>query len=798
VRWIFAVVAALTLLAALGSSAWAGEEAPYTERVIGGDPPNMLTTNVPYVAWRGEQIRAVKCDGSLRDGDGNLRSSAEIDVLVETWSGPGRDPQLEQGTVDKLFWSSDRQPCVRFDMVSSDAGLARVKLVVSDRDNVPIVKHQFLMIWLSLGGIDIDEVGKNDPTGDQPEGSDAEIGDPKGDGTFLAGDPFGRVQVKVTGRFPHPLASGGSFLLPHDWPKIAAYFANDNNPYNGDDTERWDIHDDQDEGRDHVRRYHGFCDYANSWTNDDVDNCEIFWFSNRLGPFSNVFGSGVQAGGPFDPLRPGTLLSNGKTEDGPVDWADAPMPATRVDIEIAPNSGKKGDISGAGQLLKSDKADVYSRDGNGWIKKHNLYAPYYSQWIPATAAVDAGIPEASGIDGPQKGNNFEGFLLSGLYENWDTFPLRWANDHKTECNKYVDFRYSILDGRGPYDVERVTPKGPQKVAVYTDEHGEAQVRYDPYAGGFYYDNLPVVRNDNRGCDLQDVDVLGTSDIKATARYPYQPVDDATRVSATLRKTVYNEFDKSLSYYPKGTGSANSVARIVVVHANDVNGEPFKNETVCFYVDDEADGFRGFVGETGPKNDRFTVEGTVADIPIGDVCRRLDKNGNAAIEVFNSDAQNINVIAEFLDEGLLRDIDVDFAATGSQGGYVPETGNDDNETRGGGYCLNGYGGNCPGSGPPSHHQIDQTVGQPHAAKLKKSVKKAKKAKKAKRHLAVSRVILKKGKRCLVIRVNSPRKSERIKVRSGKLRANRSVATNRLVTVKDLTIPAGAKVTVSLTG
>jgi hypothetical protein len=791
---VFAAIAALLLLMALPSGAWSSE-APYTERVIGGTAPNMLTTNVPYVAWRGEQIRAVKCDGSLRDGDGNLRSSANVDVLVETWSGPGRDPQLEQGTVDTLFWSSDHQPCVRFDMVSSDAGLARVKLVVSDRYNVPIVKHQFLMIWLSLGGVAIDEVGANDPTGDQPAGSDAEVGDPAGDGNFLAGDPFGRVQVKVTGRFPHSLAPGGEFLLPRDWPGIASIFANDNDPYNGDDTARWDIHDDLDEGRDHVRTHHGFCDHANSWTNDDVDNCETPWFANELGPFSNVFGLGVQAGGPFDPLRPATLLSNGPTEDGQVDYADAPMPATRVDIEIAPNSGRDGDISGVGQLLKSDKADVYSRDGNGTVRDHNLYAPYYQQWIPATAAVDAGIPEASGIDGPQKGNNFEGFLVSGLYDNWATFPLRWATDGPTECNKYVDFRYSILDGRGPWDVPRHNPAGPQKVAVYTDEHGEAQVRYDPYAGGFYYDNLPVVRNDNRGCDLQDVDVLGTSDIKATAKYPYQPVDDSSRVSATLRKTVHNEFDKSLSYYPKGSGSANNVARIVVVHANDVNGEPFKNETVCFYIDDEADGYRGFVGETGTAGNRFLVEGTVADVPIGDVCRRLDKNGNAAIEVFNSSPEKINVIAEFLDEGLLRDIDVDFTAPASQGGSVPVTGNDDNTTHGGGQCLNGHPGNCPGSGPPSHQQLVATVGAQQAAKLKHSLKPSKKSK---RRIAVARVSQKNGRRVLVVRVNSPRKSEKIRVRSGKLRVRRSVATNKVVTVKDLAIPAGAKVTVSLDG
>ena len=41
----------------------AASEHNYYEDVFGhGRLPNMFETNVPYVAWRGEQIRAVKCD----------------------------------------------------------------------------------------------------------------------------------------------------------------------------------------------------------------------------------------------------------------------------------------------------------------------------------------------------------------------------------------------------------------------------------------------------------------------------------------------------------------------------------------------------------------------------------------------------------------------------------------------------------------------------------------------------------------------------------------------------------------
>ena len=42
-----------------------------------------------------------------------------------------------------------------------------------------------------------------------------------------------------------------------------------------------------------------------------------------------------------------------------------------------------------------------------------------------------------------------------------------------------------------------------------------------------------------------------------------------------------------------------------------------------------------------------------------MCRLTDVNGNAAVEVLNSDPEVINVIADYDPEGLLRSIDVDF-------------------------------------------------------------------------------------------------------------------------------------------
>lgn len=840
--WRWSVACALSIISSLALSAVAAAQdeqgvmppqppQKYYEDVSGhGELPNMFETNVPYVAWRGEQIRAVKCD---RDYAG----VKEADVIVGDWSGDGDfKPELES-TQFEAFTGSNRKPCVAFNMLAHRPGMAFVVLTPKDpnpEDYYVPAKHTFIMIWMSIKDVSIDEVGPKDPTGDAPEGSNAEIGDRGGDGygdgIFKAGDPYGRVAVKVKGTFP-AFDGGPAWTLPNDWASLAVY-ATDQYLGNYRDPMRWDIHDDQTKVIGHKWGfcYPPFADPPAPHT-DAVDNCNG---GGDLGHFSTVFGTGNLAAGPFDPARPATLLSNGQLNAG-----DAPMPALRVNVKIKPNSGEDGDLSGAGQLLKSDKSDVYSHDGSGAdnTKRHNLYAPYYKQFIPATYPIKWGIPEASGIDGPCQINDNVGFAWPcGLYDNWDTYETRWAKDGPTQCNKYVDWEWSIgygdrpngnsgFGGGGghydrPDDTPRRNPYGPQSVWVYTDEHGEAQVRYDPYAGGFHYDNLigdgpgQAILNDNRGCDLQDVDLLGTSEISASADYPYLQVGPNVPVDAapaSITKQVFNEFDKSMYYYPKGAGAANQNARIVVVHANDVNGEPFAGEKVCFYLDDEADGVRGFAGTTGIANGgeemsmeelgrhhhgrplpegRFRVEGGYAHKVAGDICRTLDRNGNAAIEVFNSDPQDINVIAEFLEEGLLRDIDVDFRVAGSSSGGEPPKGNDDNND-----CRRSHNG-CPRSGdgttPPSAAQIVQTAG-PQAASLLAS---AKKAKPKARRITVRRVTLRKGKYALTIRVNSPRRSETVRIRVGKRSIKRRVATNRLVTLKGLPISKGVNVSVSL--
>lgn len=729
-----ACLVALGALASLGGATAAGATVP--------DPQ---TTNVPYVAWRGEQLKLVKC--------GLPAGADRADYLVEEWSGSSqRDPQIEPSSV------SVSGGCARGDVVSLTDGLARVKLIAYN-GSTAVDKHQFLAIWLSLGTPTVREVA--DP-GNTLAGTKAELGDPSGDGNFNPGSKPGRLEVELTGSFPHPLGPAGRFTLPSDWAALANALATDTldgNPAN--DAMRWDIHDTQSALPDvHVP---GFCG-PGLVTRDQVDDCQG---GGDLGPFSRVFGDGAAgAAGPFDPQRLGSLLS-----DGALDADDAPMPAARVDLQIAQNSGGATDVSGAGGFAKADKSNVDSRDHNGSSAKHNLYAPYYVQWIPATSAGG----NASGVDGPAQGNNFEGFLVDGAYDNWDIARVNTPSvSADTKCNRLVG-------------QPRRTPAGPRDVAIYTDEHGEAQVSFNPNTG-FYFDALRdahgnSLTNLNGGCDLQGVATLGTASISATARYPYQPVSDTPKTSNAVTKTIGNLFSKTLTYVPKGAGAENQSSRIVVAHANDIDGSAFANEKVCFYpTGDIVAQVNGFSGTVPTSRGPLYVDGSDAGRDGIGVCRNTDRNGNAAVELLASHG-SVDLVAWFKDEGLLRHIDVPFGTPTSGGSTSPN------------------GPFVPGSNglpTPISHTTGSVYGAVYGAgshapaDLRQAAKHAHKASK-KAYVRSARVVrLKGGKRVLVVHVRSSKVKARIAVKMyGKhkhvmKRATRTVRTNRNVRVKHLAI------------
>src|SRR5881409_1169041 len=77
--------------------------------------PDPQLSNIPYLAWRGEEVRLVKCDPDILAGlDQAQRNvvaqSAQfedifVDFLLVDWSGDPNvvKPQLEPGTVSMFF-----------------------------------------------------------------------------------------------------------------------------------------------------------------------------------------------------------------------------------------------------------------------------------------------------------------------------------------------------------------------------------------------------------------------------------------------------------------------------------------------------------------------------------------------------------------------------------------------------------------------------------------------------------------------------------------------------------------------
>jgi hypothetical protein len=724
-------VAAIAVLGTVASStAFAGG-------IVDGSANDPNTTNVPYLAWRGENLRLVKCFGVndfndayqsefkqsanfTNDSIQNIFGSiVQTNVQLEDWSGVdtgvNTPHEVINGARTFLYYNVrtfDPVICFQDTWASQKAGLGQFKLTVSvgltNIENTGVslgaqmlvMQHQWLAAWMNLNAPALDEVTSRDANPPNPAGHNTNpegLGDPKGDGSLFAGDHWvqgsdgkwywdpnnthpAQLRAVVTGTIPldqnyaTELGLGTSLTLPNDWAALATKLATDGSAFNSNQPMRWDIHDEMvDENGNTLTTTGGRSLNAT----DKVTN--VANPSPTLDGFSSFTRGGVITSqtpnpldlqptdygttGPFDPnFAEETLLPDGQLNAG-----DAPMPAARIDFAIAPNTDPLTSTDGVGSFESASKAKTYSMDdtGSDAVAK-NLFAPFYGQYIPATSRDPFGY--ASGVDGALITNNFPGFLTFGFVDNWESFGLNYVEATKTNCNRTIGNL-------------RSTPSGYQTSAVYTDEHGEARINFLPGGAdgnGFYFDALNTIPNDsNQGCDLIGHDVLGTAHITAIARYPYQrPVDPDKPAKTSLVKTVHSLFDKHLSYYPKNYNytSANAeLAKVIVAHGQDIQGKPFAGEVVCFsgsYVNQDespAGGtFNGFVPNNSnfvvnrPDGTSFSVNNQEAPNPLGDgyKCAYLDANGNAVFEETGSAKGFINIVANYVDEGLLRTILVD--------------------------------------------------------------------------------------------------------------------------------------------
>jgi len=744
-----AALIALTSLAVFAGSAAAGIG---FQPQVGWDPQN---TNIPYLAWRGEQVRLVKClDLVENGGNGPILQQQESPFvgrfMIEDWSGdPFQRPQIVDNDEYVLMFPGEGEQagreCFATDLVSLKAGIALVKLKIIQNfaGGRTVVEHQFQVAWMNILDADVEDIGPGTVpaapiaaneiqrlfitgatggtftltfqgqttaaiafTADQaalataidaalealaniPAGGVAVTAGPFPGSfniTFTGGlggmnvgqigvgantlTPAGagitvitvaqgilrqteadlattqaaanQVQVRVRGWIPlgnnwEELGLGARLVMPDDWARWARSNLGARHALGagfGRNPNLWDIHDELSwlGPGPHDHQTGGACAGA-STTRDAVDNCLGGGELGRFSRFIHDFAAGTPdmtfpvTVGPFDPLRPNSsYLPNGTLDAG-----DAPMPAALVDFTMTGN---------AGALVPIDKHVVYSVDRQGGAGAHNLYAPFYGRYIPATAAEDgrAGTT-ASGTSGGI-GNNFDGYYVRGLYHYWD-FAAALFRD-PTNVAGLANCPPFALDPGLP---AAVTASGHTFAAVYTDEHGEARVGFAP-GTGFLFAGVTV--DANRGCDLQGINPLGTATISAIARYPFQPVT-APDVAGdeVVNKTVTSLFNKAVTCVPKfNTPASANFLFICTITAVGFTGTPFAGETVCITAG-------GGVESMFPYDINFTqirVEDPRGALPPR-LCLRLNAQGQAQFEVQAKD--NANVIVEFVQERLFR-------------------------------------------------------------------------------------------------------------------------------------------------
>jgi hypothetical protein len=685
-----AAVLALASLTA-GAAAAPNPESPYGAQ----------GTNVPYVAWVGEHVRLVACEPSFTedaklqaikhgvDPKSILGAFFNDNFEVEDWSGYQFQPPTADGNAgsqigqpfdpgpSSFFESSEGKDCIATDYKSLNPGLTRIRAVVKDDETGEIVfSHQFLVIWLTVNKPVLHEAGtsasgtevfQNQLYGSGPGNLAHFLGDPEGNGMFVP-SPFsgeesdkGLVQVKVTGSFPvlkevplHNVLEEETYTLPESWPTLAKALASSSEETEppGTNPGLWDIH--------------GTPSLGDGYNASSSSALFAAFSSDAL---SGGFTSGETATvGPYDPQSADeTLLSDGQLNED-----DAPMPAMRIDVSLAPHTGG---LTGVGEISGASKAQIYSHDFTGNPgEEGNLYAPYYGAYIPAT---DRGLPQSSGVTGPSPGGDFPGFLNEhpDPYTFWTSVlnANYRGGSHSTGCLR--------REGAEPSEYE--TPSDtPQTETFYTDERGEAYVTYTP-GDGFYLENLPelqegeeekageIIKNGDGGCDLKLLkgQEIGNSVISARALYPYEPVDYPAQASEnTLTKTVVSDWEKEWFQFSKGPGVNENTVKIIVAKAQDIDGKPFADETVCFVtpnggtvsqfpgstVDDVSDqlGFgAGSVG-VGPST-------VVSNLGTNEICEKTNGLGLAAIEVKNSTLKKVDLNVEYVEENILRDHEVNF-------------------------------------------------------------------------------------------------------------------------------------------
>src|SRR5579884_113357 len=802
-------VALLAFAAVFVGSARAAETPPAdasglpADQGVAFDP---LATNVPYLAWRGEEVRLVKCvpyDPSSYPGDENLGvvgsgvnagftgndGGLDVNMTAYAFSGPEDDilaiPHPVTGTGNIFYDHTNHRLCVRGTWISDKPGILIVKLTV-DYNGVIFLQHDFMVGWMAINTVTMTNAGTvNENPGTEP-GNSANV--------VVTGS------IPLNSEFQSDWGLPATLVMPRDWALwaksgmasanmpyqyCAEYFYSyctdwENNPYYGVPASAfWDIHDSSapaalgvtDSPDVHVDQ--NTCpDSTSSAFIDQVDNCTggETWFSRVFGDLTDG------QNGPFDPAFASTLLS-----DGRLNAADAPMPA----LEIVYNTS--GGMGFFDNSCLNDKDNVYNSqfdptnqiptndDSSGFdcLAKgttdenaaHALYAPYYGEYIPSTSRDVWGA--ASGIDSAFQTNNFQAFAGQyGLYNFWDAIPLTTAEGGDSGC---------LLNNQGSGPGDRGLNEGPTQVAEFTDEHGEARAQWQPGENADFFANF-ANNNGKGGCDIQGV-TFPSQTITASAQYPYQPTANPTPAAGSITKVIANLFQKTISCVAEKNPDGSIVGYICTVTAQDIDGNGYvmNGEKVCLSSQ----------GSLGDGSWYSYSNGTIGDYNHGNsICVYL--SGGAPGDPAQAQADllttqgTIDITALFTGEKIVRDACVVYGAPGSTPGPCGAVGGSGTTTGSGSTTGSGTtGSGTTGSGTTGSGTTGGTTG---SSGDKGNVTVAGNVKKANHQTHVASVQLKLTKAGRVLYVKVVSRSHTAKIRILLLNSKGHVVTKAVRTIR----------------
>jgi len=306
------------------------------------------------------------------------------------------------------------------------------------------------------------------------------------------------------------------------------------------------------------------------------------------------------------------------------------------------------------------------------------------------------------------------------------------------------------------------------------------VQYNPYPG------IVLTPDSNGRCDIYGPAPVGHSTITATSVYPDQPVlwDGGNKTSNALAKTVNYASSKVLNCVAKSRNEAFCVETIL-----DPQGNPVQGARVQF----SAQAFQGsapVIGSDAAKVPPYdtTTQTDWGTVTLDFVNVRTGVNGQAGIFVRSTTGSCIDVVSENVDtrnggDGIFRSTDFNPTTGASCGGTTPPP-----PGAPGGTSTGTTGGTTAGGATaPVVTAAPVAVSTPVPTAKTAPTGAAKTM-----SLATARVVKVGTGRYLMVRVNGPAKSAKLKITliskiNGKVTSRvvtRFVATNHQVRVGNL--------------